>query len=285
MPIVEFLVGSVSGALIVSFTKSWIDAIWTSEWYIKRKIANSMIVKHTINLAHEELIDNDILLSEMIWKIQSSQFGIFVLAAPSGSGKSTFVKMTIERMLLLDSPSPIKLYDSGSSLILQENGIHDSLQVPYYESLANFLPNGSILIIDQVDPNCAENLDDRLRAYLVGLAANSVNSKRFKIIICVSNALLAHNIVTANGYEKIQYICSPQSLQWTESQAQQFSSKLLTSFTEQQLEVLFELASKCGYSPGLFMFAAKLSEFNQTELENYARRSMQSWSEFSKYTE
>ena len=82
----------------------------------------------------------------------------------------------------------LKLIPIGADLLLQKN-LHECLKIPPRRPLSDFLPELTLIFIDQVDfliDFKSSSLSEQLELYLTGLAANSVNSKLFKIIICVS---------------------------------------------------------------------------------------------------
>eukprot|EP01036_Dinobryon_divergens_P035001 gene35001-45306_t len=220
-------------------------------------------------------------------------FGIFVLAAPEGSGKSTFTKMTMERLKTQHRSIYLKLILIGADLLLQKN-LHECLKIPPRRPLSDFLPELTLIFIDQVDflmDFNSSSLSEQLVLYLTGLAANSVNSKLFKIIICVSKPEVAHGILNCNGSEKFHLLCDLTSLTWSDTQRDDYVNIKMPTLPTQEKIRLNALAASCRNSPGLLKKASDLfdrststisgsSKSNWVALKKYASKSEAAWAKF-----
>ena len=121
-----------------------------------------------------------------------------------------------------------------------------------------------------------------MRIYLTELATDSSNSRQFKIILCVSNAYVAAEILKCNGFEKIQPLCPFRNLAWNDAQLDAFIEKKLPNLPTNDKMKLKRLATSCKNSPGLIHKATDSTDgtLNMVTLKRYAKKSADSWEQF-----
>lgn len=244
---------------------------------IKKNSAPSEFQANTV----EEYVDNPKLVSQLEEFISLKIGGLFVLGAPCGSGKTTYLNKAIENFQKKNLSR--KLYYLNG--ISEET--FESLDVPSGKRFSEFLPSGSVIIIDQ-----AESKDDpspKVFNLLIQLAVQSRNSKRFHTIIVVSSFKLMGDILNLNGGEKIYSVASTALLKWDEDRQLEFAKKLLPNWSSENQKALVAKVQASGSCGILFSLSQQLKEFPQyfddefsEEVEQIKRRASE-WDEFSKY--
>eukprot|EP01036_Dinobryon_divergens_P025923 gene25923-34517_t len=123
--------------------------------------------------------------------------------------------------------------------------ILSSFGIPDYAKLSSYLPQGSIVIIDQVDFTAA-TFNETIRGNVIDLATDSHNSKKYLAILCVSDANLAKKVLDCNGGEKINLVVAPENLKWTEIDAEKFIR--MKNIPEDKIQFHLGLFAPC-YNP------------------------------------
>ena len=280
MPFLEVFIGAVIGA----FGKTLVDSMRTTECWQRYNVRRYLTQTEPIELPPSDIVPFDNLIDILYRRILSDTYGIFVLAGPAGSGKSTLMKMTNDK---LRSKYPyIKVIKCGSISLLSKN-IHELLKIPKGHALSDYLPTGTLIIVDHIDFQI-ESLALDVKSYITELAADSVNSRKFKLIFCVSDPTTTKEILGCNGGDKIQPICAYKSLKWADQQLTDFIHIKLPNFNEQSVYNLKQLAASCGNPPGLICKASfyasgkdSISSDDWKLLSEYANVRRASWSVFS----
>jgi hypothetical protein len=149
--LLSFMAGAFIGGIATNAGKTCLEYVWATDWYIKRTVRQHLEASEPIRLSAEDIIPYDSLIDGIVSKLTSKEiFGIFVLAAPEGSGKSTFTKMTMEKLKAQHRSIYIKLISVGSGVLLDKN-LHECLKIPPRRSLSDFLPELTLIFIDQID--------------------------------------------------------------------------------------------------------------------------------------
>jgi energy-coupling factor transporter ATP-binding protein EcfA2 len=107
--------------------------------------------------------------------------GLFVFGAPSGAGKTTYLNAAL-KIFLQTHPERLVFYISG----LTPKVIEENLKIPAGRLFSDFLPDGSIIVIDQDDEKNSE-LSGSITFLLTQFATQSRNSRTFHVLIAVSN--------------------------------------------------------------------------------------------------
>jgi hypothetical protein len=230
-----------------------------------------------------------ILIDKIVSEIISNTHGVFVFAAPQGIGKSTYLKMAAIKLQLNHPNIKLKLIKNGGS-VLQNQNLNILLKVPSGRALSDYLPNNSVIILDQID--FKSSLSENLRNYLSDLATDSHNSKKFKVVLCVSDPIVTKEILSCNEYEKIYLLCRCRSLSWTKTLIDQLIRIKLAKLPIEQMDKLKRLVDDSNNSPGLVVKAFSIigSSSGKVEidadewkgLEKYSESCKSCWEEFKK---
>jgi len=290
MPLISVGVSVLSGfigGVISQLAKSCVDYFWSLDFFIRQQVLQNMnSYDEEIVLKENDIISNESLIDTMITTLNGDNFGLFVFAAPVGSGKSTVIRIVLQEIKSRKLGMNLKLIKNGNS-ILQNQKFHECMKIPLNRPPCNYLPSNSCIIMDQIDFT-VKSLSYSLCSYITDLATDSFNSKQYKIVMCVSNALLAKAIIECNGYEKIQPLCDFTSLVWSNDQLDCFIRLKLPNLPIEDIEKIRQLAQACKNSPGLVVKASSLVEKDciskqQWEILNrYSNRNNNSWVEFER---
>eukprot|EP01039_Chlorochromonas_danica_P009313 gene9313-10280_t len=278
MPILELFAAAVIGAV----GKTFVDSLWTTECWQKWNVRRHLTVVEPIDLKSGDIVSFEAITDIIIRRVANVDYGVFVLAAPPGSGKSTFIKMTLPK--LREKFRYIKILRDDENLFGMN--IQESLHIPRRCALSEYLPAGTLIIIDQIDLQI-ESLPLDVKAYITALAADSVNSKKFKMMFCVSDPNTAREILSCNGGEKVQEISCRDSLVWSKAQLDTFIAIKLPRLSSQEIQRLESLAKVCRNSPGLIEKASvcvhqkSISEGDWKTLQRYADTRAASWGLFA----
>ena len=185
------------------------------------------MTRKNLNSTPDELIDyepdevNDIILNDSVRYVtsvlQTSNYGLLIIAAPAGSGKSTYLMKALQNLY----PMRMMKVFRGGAYLQDTKKILSSFGIPDYAKLSTYLPRGSIIIIDQVDFTAAA-FNYTIQANIADLATDSHNSKGYLVILCISDAQFALKALECNGGEKINLAVAPEKLKWTENEARAF---------------------------------------------------------------
>lgn len=77
----------------------------------------------------------------------STTCGMFVLGGPFGCGKSTMLHVAINNFRSSDSRRNLLYFDNGSDM-LRDRNLHRTLGVEVFDDLSNFLPPGTVIVLD-----------------------------------------------------------------------------------------------------------------------------------------
>jgi hypothetical protein len=188
--------------------------------------------------------------------LRESEGGVWIFGAPEGSGKSTYLDRCIELFRQEPQTRHVCVYQGVN--YLRDRNIHLALGVPLIESISDYIPRGTVIVIDQVDCK-VETIDNNVAEYIVELATNSRNSKCYSVVICVSNPDVMLRMLKLNNMEKIKDICHPKFLQWTARETRQYIDEVFLQWSNSDKE---KLANACqnSNSPGVLHSAHKTWE-------------------------
>ena len=217
MPIFETVAYSL---VITLFTCREIAGlvVRTDYWirYMTRNSLDSVPEDLIHNEVNEHIVLND-SVGRITYVLRKIKYGLLILSAPVGSGKSTYLMKALQKM----TPQRHMKIFKGGAYLLDFNKILSSFGIPDYAKLSSYLPEGSIIIIDQVDFT-AVAFNNIIQANITDLATNSHNSKNYLVILCISDAKFALKALECNGGSKINLLVSPEDLKWTEIDAKEF---------------------------------------------------------------
>eukprot|EP01138_Halocafeteria_seosinensis_P011682 gb/GECG01011938.1/.p1 GENE.gb/GECG01011938.1/~~gb/GECG01011938.1/.p1 ORF type:complete len:220 (+),score=27.86 gb/GECG01011938.1/:1-660(+) len=148
---------------------------------------------------------------------------MFVVYSPTGTGKTTYVHTYLNQWLKANPNKQRYALWLTSSYSLKSH-----LHIPD-NSVSRWTPDGSIVVIDAAE---AMEWDEKARASLLSLAIESRNTKKYNVIVVVSDREKADTILRLNGNDKVAPLCAPATFQWGAEEVDKFiedSFKCLTT--------------------------------------------------------
>lgn len=202
------------------------------------------------------IIEHPAFVKNLVSSIADKDGGLWVLGAPAGCGKSTYLQCAINNFRQEKKDRNVFILMGIENF--KDNGIHKALSIPQNSDLSTYLPEGTVIIIDQVDSE-VDRIDATMKDYIIKLAAESRNKRVFSLLVSVNDSSVMLKILRMNQGEKIKDVCKPEYIQWTTYQADNFIIKAFEglSLTEKN-EVLS--ASKIDdkyFVPGMIWTASK----------------------------
>jgi ABC-type cobalamin/Fe3+-siderophores transport system ATPase subunit len=145
--------------------------------------------------------------------------GLWVLGAPAGCGKSTYLQCAIDKFRQENKDRNVFILMGIENF--KDQGIHKALSIPQNSDLSTYLPEGTVIIIDQIDSK-VDRIDATMEDYIIKLAAESRNKRVFSLLVSVNDSSVMLKILHMNQGEKIKDVCKPECIQWTQAQASKF---------------------------------------------------------------
>lgn len=149
--------------------------------------------------------------------MRATRGGVYVLGAPNGMGKSIIARGATH-MFRQDNPHRPVFIVLWSSAVFKNRNLHGILGVPKDQSISQYVPAGTVIIIDQID-NKPDDFTPEMQTYVSDLAADSVNTSHlapsFHLIFIVSNAQVFRTLMQMNAGHKILDVCHPKYVKWT----------------------------------------------------------------------
>ena len=275
MPLAEIVFSSVISSFFtsaaVTYGKDIVERIYHLDC-CTRIVVNSPLapdMDESIDNDDNVVIPHDVVTDKIISIIEGHRGGITVIGAPMASGKSTYIGVAVKHVKANNPQAIIKTMDNGTSMLVS-NGLHGAFGIQPPKALSTFLPKGTVLIIDQADM-LPSRFDDIMQEYIVQIATNSRNSKKYTVILCVSNPEVYAILLGLNGRDKIKPLFSdPENMKWNSIQMMQYIAASLPHWTVADRERLMDLCSPAG-SPGVLWNAVTtVRQFAQFEKVNDA---------------
>jgi len=223
--------------------------------------------------------ENDVILNDSVERIttvlQESEYGLLVISAPAGTGKSTYLMKALEKM----TPKRRMKIFTGGAYLQDFKKILSSFGMPDYAKLSKYLPKKSIVIIDQVDFTGAA-FNDTIQANITDLATDSHNSKKYLVILCVSDADFAKRVLLCNGGEKINLAVPPVTLKWTKCDAEKFIRMKSIPGDEMEMQSLLDLFAP-SYNPHIMRDYFKRKGWTDEAIKSRIGTKEDRWKEFA----
>lgn len=277
-------------------------------------------------------VEKDHLVQGLRQAFESRACGVHVYWAPNNAGKTTYIRhvaelvrqnsSSVEGVRVIDlnflTPSShVKDMWSWLARALQLEASTQSLSALLSPSrFFQFVCGVSgddrrhyVLVLDQFDEVVRRYSSGRndLHGFVQGLATESVNNKRFSVILVVQDPVLARDLLRFNGGSKIRRIGTPAILKWGRNevdrylaitaqapyappppQQQQQQQQLQQELTpvedtfklsaEAQLRTIAELATRAAV-PGFLVDLPHHSEVNVTLVTEAANYAAQQWAQ------
>lgn len=245
--IVTYFSGVFVGALVVKYAQQLVDGVNGIGCCIRLKVRSAMPFTSAIDLKGSKVIQHVVVTQAIRAALESKTGGITIIGLPSGSGKSTYVQKAVLEFVR-ETKTQIKFTRQGHT-VLQRYGLHTLLGISHLESISTYIPEGSVILIDQVDLDIS-GFDNDMSQYIVQLATDSRNTKKYSVIICVSNPEVYRRILNLNGGQKIKSLSdNPATMKWSQDQMTEYILWKYPSWTAQgriDLLTLFSPASSPG---------------------------------------
>jgi hypothetical protein len=148
--------------------------------------------------------------------------GVHVLAGPPGTGKSTALGEAI-RSFRRANPTR-KVAVMPAHIFTQDNAIHMALGVPSWSSLSEYVPAGSVIVIDDLDIFPERLAKFRIIQYMMELARDSYNSGKYQILLVVSDPTSMKALFAKSTGREIGLVCNPADLKWSREQLHEYVS-------------------------------------------------------------
>lgn len=176
----------------------------------------------------------------------SNKGGIQVLFAPAGTGKTTYLALVSqEHKVKGEHVEFVSCAASKQHLYACLNILNEAFQ------LSEVLPEKTVLVLDQMETPI---LGPELKSMLLEIALDSRKSKRFNVILSVSNIEAAKKILSLNGNDKIKSLGRCAEYRWGRELVTAYveQSKQYTAWTDADRASLVELAIVAGAPEFLF---------------------------------
>jgi hypothetical protein len=261
--LIETFVVALTTGLAVAFGKELLECTYRLDCCIRRHAQRALLTRdedETIDpdsfpiIPHPGITDRVIRAVEMGFRYG----GVYVFGAPTSAGKTTYVNEAVMTIRTRYPKMIVRVFGNGK-VLLADQGIHRRLGVPEDKLLSKFIMKGAVLIIDQADMSMA-NFEQSMCDYIVELATDSSNSKRYSVIVCVSDPHVYRTIIRLNGMEKVAPIVRDvNTVKWSKDQMKALISSGLHHWSDRDRIALVEVcAISC--SPGVVKQAIILSE-------------------------
>lgn len=242
--------------------------------------------KKLIDLVDYPEIPFHSLEKHIIFALQSKNGGVRIMGAPAGSGKSTYLDRCIKMFMEMPQQSRKVCVYKGVNILINRS-LHEALGVSRLESISDYIPRGTVIVIDQVDCSL-EAIDISVQQFIVDLATESRNLKCFSLIICVSNPQVMLKLLKLNEMEKIKDVCDPRYLRWTTRETEHYIDEAFIGWSDFDKRLLVDACEK-SKSPGVLFDAHEqdLSRiYSHTEIIEFTKNldniKHEKWLEFEK---
>ena len=250
------------GGLLTTCGKELIDSIkycYSIERTVIIAILNSS--KSLIQLASSVVIDHDSFKAELSRRFRFGVRcgGVSILGSPAGSGKSTYLSRYIP--LLAQENRVGFIFLKADADFLSQRGLHDHLGIPKNKKISDYIPKGTIIVLDQCDIK-HRHIKPEMEQYVIDIATDSSNTLSFHVIVCVSDSdVFADMVMHYNNGQKISQLCLPSAVKWTHDQIKRYISVSLPDWSLDDLEKFTALLSDVK-SPGPVWHALQLIELD-----------------------
>ena len=230
---VTITVSAITAAIVVVFKDIYLEGSDSV-----RKLSIRQDMKKRIDLidcendAQSVLAENKGLQEALfeMFTIARKQGGLYIIGSPAHTGKSVYLQEALYayRNSSLTQGGDIKYmkaikFEFENSEKSTMEFFKSSLDIPSDKQMKEFIPAGSLIIIDQFDlPTLSEDHADFFRK----LATTSFNCKKFAVIVNVSNAIPFKEMLELNQGQKVFPACDPRLFQFNEKMMRQYIVRL-----------------------------------------------------------
>lgn len=247
------------GAFLGAMGKELVDRLklggCSRHWHVQRRI--NELKKSSLVSADDVCVVPYYAIERCIDEsLKDDDGGVWIFGAPAGSGKATYLARQIDKFRSNYPHRKIVVFPDGISVI-KDKKINDLLGIPENEPLSRYLPHGTIIILGHFD--ITESSLREAKENICELATDSRNSKKYSIIISVSNPKTMIDLLNINGGEKVRDLCHPRCIKWTSTEVTQYINKMFSNWTEQEKHCLIE-SCQLSCSPGVLFETYKMKQ-------------------------
>lgn len=227
-----------------------------------------------------KFVNNENVVRKVAEVFQSNFYGILVVGAPYGAGKSSYVEAAVHRLRksVLVHATKVKI----SSI----EDFRNTFSVPEGQDILSLIPDGSFLVFDQQDFH-ANEITSAMKDFIIRLAPESRNLKRFKVVVVVSDAETMDLVCSCNGGQKILPAIYASEFKWDENKMKELADSIIATDDPIKSELVNLLAlSKCAGT--MFDWASRvamnhvLTQEDEQQIINEQHRKNTEWDSFHK---
>jgi hypothetical protein len=187
-------------------------------------------------------------MQRKIRNVLQASTGAYVLAGPGGSGKSAMLR---EAMISFRRANPQRRVVRFAFFHhLRKNFLHDALGIPNWDSLSDYVPHGSVIILDSVliskDAATAQNT----AWYIKDIARNCNRSGKYTIIFVVSDPAAMKFLLHDDILREVALICNPADFKWSRAQQQEYITHNMADWSREDQDALLDIVEGAG-TPGI----------------------------------
>lgn len=254
---------------------------------IDLKKINPSLMDQNNSGSSPNIIEHPAFVKNLVSSIADKDGGLWVLGAPAGCGKSTYLQCAIDNFRQENKDRHVFILMGIKNF--QDHGIHKALSIPDNSDLSTYLPEGTVIIIDQIDSK-VDRIDATMEDYIIKLAAESRNKRVFSLLVSVNDSSVMLKILHMNQGEKIKDVCKPECIQWTQAQANKFIKNAFKELSPSEKNKVLSASNIDNeyFVPGMIWTASKDYHSGHkidTVLENMKSIQISKKEEWGKYGE
>ena len=282
--LISVVIGAVVGALGKEIVE-WLKLNYSARrCYVQYRINELRSSATLIDTKDVVVVPYDTIERIIDDTLEDQDGGVWIFGAPAGSGKTTYLGRQIQIFRSKFPKREIVIFPNSISVI-RDKKINQLLGVPDSEPLSRYLPDGTVIILDQFD--ISESLPEETKEYILYLATDSRNSKKYSVFISVSNPETMIDLLKINGGEKVKDMCHPTYIKWTSTEASQYIGEMFKDWTNEDKCSLLK-SCRLSYSPGVLFDAYKMKQSRRYSVDDVVKfaesldeKKSKKWEEFN----
>ena len=237
--VIGFIGGTaVIGNTVMQYKKDSVESQVKSDQFLKDAVKTKFSTVIPVVLGSNPSIPNKTLDVHLERAISPTKLrSLTVVYGPSGVGKSTYLRDFAMRHI--HGGRHAVVLTSVTSMLELKN----LLSIPINSEISNFVPVGSIIILDQQENiQSSECTDIMYRA----LALEARRTGKFHVFVCISKPVAAKRVLNLNDGDKINVVCPSVDLKVDKDKLDTFIASRLTTMATDEREELRRLSHSVG---------------------------------------
>ena len=237
--VIGFIGGTaVIGNTVMQYKKDSVESQVKSDQFLKDAVKTKFSTVIPVVLGSNPSIPNKTLDVHLERAISPTKLrSLTVIYGPSGVGKSTYLRDFAMRHI--HGGRHAVVLTSVTSMLELKN----LLSIPINSEISNFVPVGSIIILDQQENiQSSECTDIMYRA----LALEARRTGKFHVFVCISKPVAAKRVLNLNDGDKINVVCPSVDLKVDKDKLDTFIASRLTTMATDEREELRRLSHSVG---------------------------------------